>query len=159
MPHLHLKPIDENNWKECTALQVQKDQESYLPSNAYSIAESKYEPQMELFGIYADDLMIGFAACQLDDAGDLNLTRFMIDHRHQGQGHGKAALTLILAQLSTRYAAHPLWLSLHPDNKSAIHLYRSAGFTITETGLESAEEIFLKLDLEQLDTSCEKSSQ
>lgn len=78
MPLLHLKPIDEYNWKECIA-----------------------------------------------------------------------PLPLILPQLQTRCATHPLWLSFHPDNKSAI----------TETGLESAEELCLKLDLEQLDTAFERSSQ
>lgn len=146
MSTLHLKPITEQNWKECAELQVHKAQEPYLPSNAYSIAESKYEPQMELFAIYKDDLMIGFLSYLLDDQGDLNLTRFMIDHRHQGKGYGKAALAATLDQIRTHYHTHPLWLSLHPENTTAIYLYKSAGFTITETGLETAEEIFLKLD-------------
>lgn len=146
MPTFSLKTIDEHNWKECAALHVHKDQEPYLPSNAYSIAESKYEPQMELFAICKDDLMIGFVSYLLDDQGDLNLTRFMIDHRHQGKGYGKAALAATLDQIRTHYHTHPLWLSLHPKNTTAIHLYTSAGFTITETGLETAEEIFLKLD-------------
>jgi len=100
---------------------------------------------MEIFGIYHDDLMVGFAAYVLDESGDLNLTRFMIDQAHQGKGYGKAALQEVIQQMQNNFDNKEVWLSLHPDNNAAIRLYTAAGFVITEVGLESADEIFLKL--------------
>lgn len=67
---VHLKTINKSNWQECITLKIHKEQERYLPSNAYSIAESKFIDNMDMFSIYKDDLMIGFASYVLDEDGD-----------------------------------------------------------------------------------------
>lgn len=71
----NLRIIDKNNWKQCAALSIQKEQEGYLPSNAYSIAESKFIDHVQLFGIYnKGDVMVGFVSLVLDE-GEIIILR------------------------------------------------------------------------------------
>jgi diamine N-acetyltransferase len=75
----------------------------------------------------------------------MNLSRLMIDARHQGKGHGKAALQAILDTIRQEYGPQAIWLSLSPYNLAAERLYRSFGFTVEQTGLETDDEMFLCL--------------
>ncbi|MBL1228823.1 hypothetical protein IW492_06195 [Enterococcus sp. BWB1-3] len=70
-------------------MSVSERQSQYLPSNIYSLAESKFEDAMSILAIYKEEIPIGFLAYQLDDVGDLNLLRFMISHVQQSKGYGK----------------------------------------------------------------------
>ncbi|MDP5276729.1 GNAT family N-acetyltransferase [Chengkuizengella axinellae] len=144
---IHLKEINKENWEECVNLDVHEKQNGFVPSNAYSIAQSKFEKNMHMFGIYNDNSIIGFTAYILDDDGDMNLARFMIDKKEQGKGYGKSALQKVIELIKTNFDNKEIWISIHPKNSTAIHLYNSVGFNVTETGLESEDEIFLKLDL------------
>lgn len=142
-----IKKVTNDNWKACIELELNEQQKDYLPSNLYSIAESKFIKNMENFAVYHEQEVIGFAAYVLDDDGDMNITRFMIDKKHQGKGYGKVALKKIINLIKDNYDNKEIWLSLHPENKAAIKLYTSCGFEITKTGLESKDEIFMKIEL------------
>ena len=50
-----LRPIDAHNWREAIRLGVALEQRSFVASNLYSIAESKFEPEAVPMGIYAGD--------------------------------------------------------------------------------------------------------
>lgn len=63
--------------------------------------------------------------------GRLWLDRFLIDGAAQGQGYGKAALSLITKTLSLEFPDREIYLSVYPENCAAIHLYRSFGFQFT----------------------------
>ncbi|MEI5907892.1 GNAT family N-acetyltransferase [Bacillus spongiae] len=146
---IQLRAINKYNWEECISLKLDEKQERYLPQNVYTLAESKFVEDMHIFGIYKGNLMVGFAAYVLDEDGDMNITRLMIDKSHQGMGYGKLALIEIIEQIKRDYENKEIWLSIHPENNHAIYLYKAAGFKVTETGLESSDEIFLKLDLNE----------
>lgn len=47
-----------------------------------------------------------------------------------GNGHGRAACRLIMAEVFDRLGAHRLHLDLFEDNARAEHLYRALGFTL-----------------------------
>ena len=61
------------------------------------------------------------------------LSRIMIDAKYQGSGYGMAALQQILRYIRTKPLgpASRLYLSFHPQNTVAQHLYHSAGFEET----------------------------
>ncbi|NDI35761.1 GNAT family N-acetyltransferase [Chengkuizengella sediminis] len=143
---VQLKEVNNENWEECVELKVLEEQNEYVPSNTYSIAQSKFENNMYLFAIYNDDCMVGFTSYILDDDGDMNLARFMIDKNYQGKGYGKLALKEVIELIKNNFDNKEVWMSIHPNNTTGMKLYIDAGFKITETGLESEDEVFLKLD-------------
>lgn len=117
-----IKNITKDNWEECIKLSVSKDQQAFLPSNAYSLLEAAYDPNIKTAGIYKDETMIGFSAYALDADNDLSLTKFMIDESFQGKGYGKQALVKVLNKIKATYANKEIWLSIHPKNDAGILL-------------------------------------
>lgn len=141
---ISIKIIDNSNWQDCIKLEVDESQRPFIPSNLYSIAESKFDERIKLLGIYKDDIMIGFASYILDDQGDMNLYKLMIDKYYQGNGYGKKALVKLMDIMKNEANNEEIWLSLHPNNTDAIKLYSNYGFKQEITGLEAEDEIFLK---------------
>ena len=62
-----LRDVMKENWQACVALRLAPEQEHFVASNAYSLAESKFMPTFVPQAIYAsavpDDaqIMVGFA--------------------------------------------------------------------------------------------------
>jgi diamine N-acetyltransferase len=145
---IQLKELDRDNWEECTKLEILEEQNEYMPSNLYSIAQSKFMNNMYVWAIYKDDYMVGFTSCILDDDGDMNVARLMIDKKYQGKGYGKLALTEVMTWIKRNFDNEQVWVSIHPKNSIGIKLYVGLGFSLIETGFESEDEIFLKMDIE-----------
>ena len=142
-----IRQIDDSNWRECIKLEVAESQNRFIPSNLYSIAESRFETEMKIFGVYKNDIMIGFASYILDGQGDMNLYKLMIDRGYQQNGYGKRALIMLIDIMKNETKNKEIWLSLHPNNFVAIKLYRDYGFNQEITGLEAEDEIFLKYNI------------
>ena len=143
-----LRAIDESNWLASAELKLADGQAHFMPSNLFSIAQSKFYPHWHVVGIYAGDTPVGFAMYGLDTTDNsMNLIRLMIDAQHQGQGYGAAALAAILAAIEQQYGPQTIWLSISPRNTAAERLYKRFGFAVEQTGLETDDEIFLRLHL------------
>src|SRR5688572_26346334 len=131
-----LKLIDESNWLACAELKLADGQARFMPSNLFSIAQSKFFPHWHVVGIYDGDTLVGFAMYGLDlTDNSMNLIRLMIDVQHQSKGYGKAALAAILAAIKQQYGTQTIWLSISPRNTTAERLYKRFGFTVEQTGL------------------------
>ncbi|MCW1970830.1 MAG: GNAT family N-acetyltransferase [Anaerolineae bacterium] len=151
---IYLKPITETNWREAIRLKVAPEQQHFIASNVYSIAESKFDYydtdgtiwRLTPLAIYADDAMVGFAMFGLEQTKQWagHIARFMIDVGQQGKGYGKVAFKSLLARMladappTTRY----LEISYHPDNQVARNLYAKFGFV--ETGDISDGEVMAR---------------
>jgi diamine N-acetyltransferase len=99
-----LEPIHEGNWLACADLKLADGQELFVPSNLFSIAQSKFYPHWHVVGVYDDDTLVGFAMYGLDlSDNSMNLIRLMIDAQQQGKGYGKAAVAAILAAIKHQY--------------------------------------------------------
>lgn len=146
---VYLKSIDDTNWRKCIELEVSEEQIPFIPSNLHSIAESKFQDGMRNFGVYLEDAMIGFASYILDEQGDMNLYKLMIDKHYQGKGYGKKALIKLMEVIKNETSNKEVWLSLHPNNSIAIKLYCDYGFKQEITGLEAEDEIFFKYEFSQ----------
>jgi diamine N-acetyltransferase len=142
---VNLKEITKENFKECVGLKVRDDQPFVAP-NVYSIAQAKIDSSWILKAIYADDTMVGFMMYQFDyREGELYLCRFMIDHRYQHMGYGKAALDLLKALALQDVRIKRIGLSTNPLNAYGIRVYTRFGFKDTGT-IDHGEEVFV-LDL------------
>ncbi|OAB40003.1 hypothetical protein PMSD_02830 [Paenibacillus macquariensis subsp. defensor] len=143
-PKIELKVVDRNNWITCIRLKLKEDQMKFIAPNLYSIAQSKVEPNLLPYAIYANKEMIGFALVDSEpDPKDLChwIPRFMIDASFQGQGYGKASMKTIIEQMKTMTNIVAIRISFDPDNDSARALYLKMGFM--DTGeIEDDEVIF-----------------
>src|SRR5215472_7357385 len=95
-----VREITRENWLQCVRLTVATEQESFVASNALSLAQSKYEPEWIPLAVYDDDEMVGFLMYGVyRDEGKYWILRVMVDQRFQGKGYGRAAMGLLLGRL------------------------------------------------------------
>jgi len=140
-----LRPLSVSSWEEAARLVVRSDQAEFIESNLWSIAELQFYPSLRGITIHAGHAMVGFLVWGLSpDDNRPWLYRFMIDHRFQGQGYGRAALQRFLA-LAKSEGASEMNVGYHHDNAVAERLYVSAGFI--PQGLAPWGELMAKLDL------------
>ncbi|KOR90795.1 GNAT family N-acetyltransferase [Paenibacillus solani] len=127
---IRLQPIDKDNWTECIKLKAKPEQEKFIASNLYSIAQFQFLEHFEAMAIYDDQTMVGFTLYGLDsDDGNYWIYRFMIDGNHQRKGYGRQALQFIIEEIRNKPdRTDVLMLSFDPKNELARQLYVKAGF-------------------------------
>jgi diamine N-acetyltransferase len=130
---VEFKKITERNYEECLKLKVFENQNNFVASNVYSLAQAwVFNDYAYPFAIYADDVMVGFIMMGYDkDKGIYDIWRLMIDMRYQGRGYGRAALLMGIRYLEENRNAREIFLSYEPENTVAEKLYESAGFRKT----------------------------
>ncbi|MEA4870444.1 MAG: GNAT family N-acetyltransferase [Christensenella sp.] len=128
---LCLVEIDRYNYLPVLDLRVSPEQETFVASNQYSLAQAYAQPECVPLALYAENRPVGFAMYALDeDDHQYWIYRLMIDQRHQGKGYGRAAMTLLIDRirgLSDEEHASIL-ISFEPENQTARQLYESLGF-------------------------------
>ncbi|KLA29681.1 MULTISPECIES: GNAT family N-acetyltransferase [Bacillus cereus group] len=129
---LHICEVTEKNWRSVAALNVAKDQQQFIESNAFSLAESLYEGNGTSVGLYDGETLVGYAmyGWYCEKRKSVWLDRFMIDEQYQGKGYAKRFLHLLIQFLQDKFECKTIYLSLHPDNKLAMGLYESFGFRL-----------------------------
>ena len=159
---LKLEKLNGKNVREILKLSVDEGQRNFVASNDVSIIEAyttiTNNGYAFTFGIYDDDILVGFAMIGYDkddywdDApkvadNNYNLWRLMIDKRYQQKGYGRKAIELALKFIKTFPCgrAEYCWLSYEPENKVAKDLYESFGFV--ETGDMDGDELIAVLKL------------
>ena len=164
---IELRKITWDNWEECIDLEITDEQDNFMASNKYSLAQAYVamlndkRPPMT-FAIYHNEIMVGFTMFYYQDHEEndgsdyeekpcYTLLRFMIDKKYQGQGLGKQAMAKILEYIKTfphgrAACAH---LSYDPKNEAARKLYKSFGFVETGELTDDGEdaEVVAKLTL------------
>ncbi len=132
---IYLKAIDKSNWKEAIRLSVKKEQQTFIASNLYSIAEVQFLDNFYANGIYLDEKIIGFTMFGIDpDDNNYWIYRLMIDEKFQGQGIGKQAIHLVIDEIRRNNNANIsiIMIGYAPDNLTAKFVYKKAGFIETE---------------------------
>ena len=129
-----LREIITANWQECVNLTLAPGQEHFVSSNAYSLAESKFQPTFVPLAIYAGEAMVGFVMYGYYPDGGPPLGqrfwiyRLMIDQGHQRKGYGRAAMREVIARLRATPDCPDVLIGYEPDNDAAARLYRELGF-------------------------------
>jgi diamine N-acetyltransferase len=140
--NIAFRQITKQTFRECISLKVREDQR-FVASNVYSIAQSKIEPEYVPLAIYNDETMVGFIMYSIDHAKEeLYLCRFMIDEKYQGKGYGKESLSLLRKIAEDTPGIRKIELSTKPDNSHGINVYEKAGYKDTGV-LDDGEEVFI----------------
>ncbi len=145
-----LRKITEDNYINAFHLRLAPGQERFVSHPIRSLAQAYvYRDQCQPFGIYADDVMVGYVMVIYDyDIPEYDIWHMMIDESKQGLGYGKDALDRVLDYIRTKPfgSSNRVTLTCNKENAGALKLYKSKGFA--ETGAEDEDEIELSLMLE-----------
>ncbi len=142
---LKLINIDSENFWEIIKLKVTKQQEEFVASNTFSIAQSKVQPECIPLAIYNDETPIGFLMYCMDSIDkEYWIYRIMIDTRYQSKGYGRQAMELLINRIKEDKEHHVIFISFEPENEWAKALYESMGFTPDGRVVEG--EIVYKLE-------------
>ena len=150
---INLKEITSKNLKSIIDLNVKDDQKDYVASNSVSIAQGHYSNSAWFKGIFNDNRPVGFVMLDLiEEEYKCFLWRFMIDHKYQGKGFGKIALTQVIDFVRSLNLYTYIATSYVPAENGAGGFYKNFGFIeskeITkEFGIEDSDEIGMKYTL------------
>ena len=139
-----------DNFNDVIELKVEKKQEKYLPSNLFSIAESRFSTSTYLRAICVGDKVVGFLDYEFGEIGEFDenectIWRFMIDRKHQNTGIGKVAMGLLLEEIKAHERCNLVDVYYDPQNIAAKKLYTSHGFK--ETGTRDDGDVIAEITL------------
>jgi len=135
-----LRDVTKENLLACVRLKLAPEQEHFVASNAYSIAESKFMPTYIPQAIYhrtegeAEETMVGFVMYGFypDDDPPFGqrywIFRLMVDREHQGRGYGREAMRQVLARLEADPNCPSVLIGYETENVVASKLYADLGF-------------------------------
>ena len=145
-PIITLEPLNRANLRACVDLKVAPDQENFVASNVYSIAQAKVEPSWYPLAIKAGDEVVGFTMYgQEIESGRWWIIRMMIGAAHQGLGYGHAAMGALIPRMAARDGATEIRLGCVVGNDRARRLYERYGFR--DTGEVEDNEAVMLLSL------------
>ena len=126
---LRLESVDRYNFRSLIDLSVSREQEPFIVSNAYSLAQAGVQPECVPLGVYEGNRPVGFAMYCLDpDDHSYWIYRLMIDRHYQGKGYGREALRQLLCLIQAQPDCESVYISFEPGNERAKRLYESMGF-------------------------------
>lgn len=143
---IELRPITAENWEQAIGLCVSPEQAQFVPSVAVSLAKAYIRPDgmtYDPIGIYATATgeMVGFYSCiyRPHNTRVVYIGGFLIDQRFQRQGYGVATMRLFLKNIQSDLPeCEGVYLTVHPENRSAERFYSQFGFV--KTGLVIGDE-------------------
>jgi len=159
---IKLVKITKDNYNDAVLLKAGKDDNHFVASNVFSIAQAQFIPGIDCYGIYDDDLMVGFSMHGIREEFDeddtepekrFNIWRFMIARNQRCKGYGKKALQLIIEQaVSLNQSA--IVLDTGVENYKSRGLYESMGFKATS---KNDMILILKDDIDNNESDLGKS--
>ena len=130
---VELREVTKVNLREVLRLKVAPEQERFVASNAVSIAQAHFDPEIAWFrAIYDGDTPVGFL--MLDDNRAVQryfLWRFMIDARYQRKGYGRQALERLFQHVKTLPGATEIGCSCVDAPGGPGPFYEGLGFSYT----------------------------
>lgn len=130
---LELREVTKDNLREILRLKVTPEQERFVASNAISIAQAHFHPEVAWFrAIYDGDKPVGFLMLEVDEAKpSYSLWRYMIDARYQRGGYGRRALELVFEHVRKLPGARELMTSCVDAPGGPGPFYERMGFSYT----------------------------
>ena len=141
-----LRPIGEENVMAIIDLDVAEDQKDLVAPNSVSIAQAAHTTNRWERAIYADDTPVGYVLLSENrDKPRYYLWRYMIDHRYQRMGFGRAAMEQVIEYVRTLPNATEMYLTYVPVDHGPRSFYAGVGFV--DTGVEHSGEMEMRLSL------------
>ena len=140
-----LKQITRKNYRAVAKLHIPDEQQEHLSENIWSIAEAQLHDTHEARAIYVREEPVGFIMWVQQSDTMASIWRFMVAHKHQNKGIGRAALLKAFDEIkASSREIETIEISYGPENTVAKGLYSSLGFTqvsIADDGEEAYAHI------------------
>jgi len=151
---LHLRDVDLGNYYPIMMLELSPDQTAFVWTNSGPLAEAAYVPGFRPRALYLGDEPIGlglwgpyypdYAYGEPPEAGAYIIDHVMVDRQHQGKGHGRRLVDMIIAEMRAEPDCQRVLLAVHPGNARAIALYHRMGFV--DLGHTHEDDILMELE-------------
>ena len=134
---ISLHPVSAENWRALIKLKVREDQNHFVASNLYSIAEAQFGFEDEghwdffPFGAYDGEEPVGFLMYCFNfghSRFQAFIVRLMVDEKVQGKGYGRKIMAQALERFRSDERIKNVGISYEPENEVARKLYASLGF-------------------------------
>jgi diamine N-acetyltransferase len=144
-----LREVTADTVDEILRLKVAPHQENLVATNAKSIAQAHFNPEVAWFrAIYAGEAPVGFLMLWDEPAKpEYYVWRFMIDERYQGLGYGRRAMELLIDHVRARPNATELLNGAYARPGGAIPFYEKMGFALTGNVDDDDGELEMSLRL------------
>lgn len=142
---ISLRTIDENNFKQCLSLKATVENESFVDSVTYSLAEAwVFYQDTKPFAIYEDDAMIGFVSMYVGEE-NCQIINFLIDDAFQKKGLGTKAAKICIRFLRDEYHARRVSVPVELENIVAQKFWEKLGFHFSKHVEDGY--VFMRADL------------
>ena len=144
---LILKEVNDSNWRECSNLHLSEEEQKYISTNVYALAEWKFETESIFRAIYSSNELVGMLAYYLHDGKHgyfYWLYHLMIEAKFQGKGYGEAAVKMAVEEMR-QLGTTEIRTMYMPGNIRAKNLYKKLGFE--KIGTLDGGDKFLRLAL------------
>ncbi len=130
---LSIDTVTKDNYREILKLSVSSAQTNFIESTLECLTDANEQQEYKPVGLYVNEQLVGFAMYGYfpDETkkGRLWIDRLLIDAQFQGQGLGTRFMEALIVRVEKEYGIQPIYLSVYPENKGAIHIYQKFGFT------------------------------
>lgn len=145
---MELVNVNEKNFEEIIKLKTKAEMKGYVDSSLYSVAECFVDKNhMEAFGIYKDDLLIGFVSIYFE--GNFGqIINFFIEDYYQNKGYGGKIVEKLLEIFGELYKVDTVSVGVHKENIRAFDFWKKLGFI--DTGNIEGDYRYLRKPLNRL---------
>lgn len=142
---IELRTINEDNYQQCCRLKASVDNENFVDSVTYSLAEAwVFYNDTRPFAIYDDNKMIGFVSMYVGEK-NYQIINFLIDDVFRRKGLGTKAAKACISYLQHRYNADRVSVPVNLENIVAQKFWRKLGFVFSDS-IEDGY-VFMRLNL------------
>ena len=129
---LILKEVTAENWEQVIALRMPQAHRDLVPSNAFSLAESKFIHDRIPLAVYDDETLIGLVVVSYNDAiGRGWIHRFMIDQHHLNKGYSRKTLRMVIRRMRRLPGCKLIGVDYRPENTILEQFYKDLRFQRT----------------------------
>lgn len=142
---IELRTINEDNYEQCLNLKASVENESFVDSVTYSLAEAwVFYKDTRPFAIYDDNKMIGFVSMYVGEE-HYQIINFLIDDAFQKKGLGTKAAKACIHFLKNEYGAGIVSVPVELKNIAAKRFWGKLGFVFSDNVEDGY--IFMRLTL------------
>ena len=138
-PFCEIIPLDRFNWEQCLHIEVAPEEQAFVPSVLYSLAQAKFE-NLHPFGIKANGEFVGFLMYG-EFSGICWINRVIIDAQHKREGIGRTAILQLVERLKHNIRCKEIRASYAKENHAAREFFYSLGFIPLEDVLKEEEVV------------------
>lgn len=145
---MELVNVNEKNFEEIIGLKTKAEKQGYVDSSLYSVAECFVDKNhMEAFGIYNDEIIIGFVSIYFE--GNFGqIINFFIEDYYQNKGYGGKIVEKLLEIFGELYKVDTVSVGVHKENIRAFDFWKKLGFI--DTGNIEGDYRYLRKPLNRL---------